>query len=329
LANKHNVAAWTRKSAAGILPEAFLDQLTGAVVNNDDAGRKTIADLIAVMAALRTPGTGCAWDLAQDFSTIAPYTLEEAYEVADAIARNDLIDLKEELGDLLLQVVYHARMAEEIGAFNFDDVADGITRKMLRRHPHVFGSPEERAQGLQKGAWERIKASEKAEKAEAKKRISGDGTQPSRCTEGSLLSDVPLALPALVRAVKLQGKAAGVGFDWPSLAPVFDKMREELAELEEAVLPYDPRGANKTGERQGLERVTEEFGDLLFVMANVARHLGIDPEAALRGANEKFTRRFHHIEERLASEGKTPADSDLQEMDALWDEAKAHERASR
>lgn len=294
-------------------------------MNNDDAGRKTIADLIAVMAALRTPGTGCAWDLEQDFASIAPYTLEEAYEVADAIARNDLTDLKEELGDLLLQVVYHARMAEEIGAFDFGDVADGITRKMLRRHPHVFGTPEERAAGLQKGAWDRIKALEKAEKAEARQQFSGVGA-PSQAIEKSLLDDVPLALPALVRAVKLQGKAAKVGFDWPNLAPVFDKMREELAELEEAALPCDPRRPGKATEGQDLDHITEEFGDLLFVMANVARHLGIDAETALRGANEKFTRRFRHIEEQLASRGKAPEDSDLQEMDALWDEAKAHER---
>lgn len=306
---------------------AFLNQLTGAVVNNDDAGRKTIADLIAVMAALRTPETGCAWDLGQDFSTIAPYTLEEAYEVADAIARNDFTDLKEELGDLLLQVVYHARMAEEIGAFSFDDVADGITRKMLRRHPHVFGTPEERAAGLQKGAWDRIKALERAEKAEARTRIPGAGIPSSQGVEKSLLDDVPVALPALVRAVKLQEKAARVGFDWPNLAPVFDKMREELAELEEAALPCDPRGPdNKAMERPELDHITEEFGDLLFVMANVARHLGIDAETALRSANEKFIRRFRHIEEQLASRGKTPTDSDLEEMDALWDEAKAHER---
>lgn len=295
-------------------------------MNNDDAGRKTISDLLEVMAALRTPETGCAWDLAQDFQSIAPYTLEEAYEVADAIARNDLADLKEELGDLLLQVVYHARMAEEIGAFNFDDVADGITRKMLRRHPHVFGTAEQRAAGLQKGAWDRIKAAERAEKVEARSRLSSGEAGRSQPAGDSLLGDVPLGLPALVRAIKLQDKAAKVGFDWPDLAPVFDKMREELAELEEVALPLDPRGNGAAAEPGAREKMTEEFGDLLFVMANVARHLEIDAETALRGANEKFTRRFSHIEEQLAARGKTPADSDLQEMDALWDDAKAHER---
>lgn len=296
-------------------------------MNNDDAGQKTIADLIEVMAALRTPETGCAWDLAQDFSTIAPYTLEEAYEVADAIARRDLTDLREELGDLLLQVVYHARMAEEIGAFDFGAVADGITRKMLRRHPHVFGTLDERAAGLQKGAWDRIKALERAGKALEKRQVRGNDPSALPHASSAILGDVPLALPALVRAVKLQGKAAKVGFDWPNLAPVFDKMREELAELEEVALPCDPRGG-RTGaeEPEARQRITEEFGDLLFVMANVARHLEIDPEAALRAANEKFTRRFSHIEEQLAAKGKTPADSDLQEMDALWDDAKANER---
>lgn len=288
-------------------------------MNNDDAGKKTIEDLLAVMAALRTPVTGCAWDLEQDFTSIAPYTLEEAYEVADAIARGDLVDLREELGDLLLQVVYHARMAEEAGAFDFHDVADGITRKMLRRHPHVFGTPAERAAGLQKGAWDRIKAAEKAEKAAAK----GDhaGEEP-----GGLLADVPLPLPALSRAVKLQDKAAKVGFDWPSLKPVFDKMREELAEFEEVALPHDPRGEGEASQERLPERVREEFGDLLFVMANVARHLNVDPEEALRGANEKFSRRFRYIEQRLTERGKTPSSSDLAEMDALWDEAKEQER---
>ncbi len=371
-------------------------------MTNPGAKSKTIEDLVAVMAALRTPGTGCPWDLEQTFATIAPYTLEEAYEVADAIARDDRVDLREELGDLLLQVVYHARIAEEEGDFAFDDVVDGITRKMVRRHPHVFGTPEERAAGPQKGAWERIKAEEKAEKAAAKavgSPIEGraGGTSPGRAaaTGGGLLADVPANLPALMRAVKLQDKAARVGFDWPSLAPVFDKMKEELAELEEVALAADPRGpatafphyaeshrqpapprghpntilpwvagrgsgwfslilkgnkapqgASDNGsedtnpERSGPSdrgmpdgpqprraAIEEEFGDLLFVMANVARHLKIDPEAALRGANEKFQRRFRHIESRLAEDGRAPADSNLTEMDALWDEAKARERS--
>jgi ATP diphosphatase len=264
--------------------------------------RKSIADLLSVMAALRTPGTGCPWDLEQTFKTIAPYTIEEAYEVADAIERQDLADLKEELGDLLLQVAYHARMAEEQGAFAFADVADAITRKMIRRHPHVFGTEAERAAGAAPGFWERIKAGEKA-------------ADPMRAGL-SVLAEVPAGLPALTRAVKLQNKAAKVGFDWPSLAPVLDKLKEELAELEEAIADTQARDQGKT---------QEEFGDLLFVVANVARHLKIDPDAALRAANEKFTRRFQAIERRLAAEGRTPAQSTLAEMDGLWDEAKAAE----
>ncbi len=268
--------------------------------------RKSIADLLAVMAALRTPRTGCPWDLEQTFETIAPYTIEEAYEVADAIERQDVGDLRDELGDLLLQVVYHARMAEEQGAFAFADVADGITRKMIRRHPHVFGSAAERAAGAAPGFWERIKDAEKA-------------VQPPRHGE-SVLADVPAGLPGLTRAVKLQHKAAKVGFDWPSLAPVFDKLKEELGELEDAVA--DGKGAG------GQAKIEEEFGDLLFVIANVARHLKIDPESALRGANQKFIRRFTAVERRLAEMGRTPAQSTLAEMDRLWDEAKAAEKSA-
>jgi len=296
-------------------------------VTKPGQSRKSIADLVLVMAALRTPGTGCPWDLEQSFKTIVPYTLEEAYEVADAIERGDLVDLKEELGDLLLQVVYHARMAEEAGEFDFDDVADGITRKMIRRHPHVFGTSEERAVGPQKGSWERIKTAEKAEKAAEKASLQDALAEQS----SGVLSDIPIGLPALSRAVKLQDKAAKVGFDWPSLGPVFDKMREELSELEDVALGADPRAPQKDAsvrpvEPQSAERISEEFGDLLFVMANVARHLKLDPEAALRGANEKFRRRFAHIELRLADDGRSPSDSDLSEMDALWDEAKERER---
>jgi MazG family protein len=254
--------------------------------------RKSIADLIAVMAALRTPGSGCPWDLEQSFETIAPYTIEEAYEVADAIERGDRADLKEELGDLLLQVVYHARMAEEEGSFGFADVVDAITTKMIRRHPHVFGDEQARSVGVAKGWWEAIKAEERA----AKQEKSSETPVPP-----SLLADVPVGLPGLTRAMKLQAKAARVGFDWPSLAPVFSKMREEIAEL-------------------------EEIGDVLFVMANVARHLKIDPETALRTANAKFVRRFAYIEQRLAEQGKTPAGTTLQEMDDLWVEAKTKER---
>ncbi|MBU2582064.1 MAG: nucleoside triphosphate pyrophosphohydrolase [Alphaproteobacteria bacterium] len=283
-------------------------------MTNAEKTRKTIADLIGVMAALRTPDTGCPWDLQQTFESIAPYTIEETYEVADAIVRGDLVDLKEELGDLLLQVVYHARMAQEQGAFDFGDVADGITRKMIRRHPHVFGTPEERAAGAQAGFWARIKAAEKAEKAAQR---AAAGAQEVREGAGSALDDVPIAMPALVRAVKLQDKAAKVGFDWPSLAPVLDKLGEELGELSAVVVGSD---AEDGRDRQA--KIEEEFGDLLFTMANVARHLKLDPEAALRAANHKFQRRFGHIETRLAEDGRTPADSNLDEMDRLWNEAK-------
>ncbi|MDZ4843553.1 MAG: nucleoside triphosphate pyrophosphohydrolase [Hyphomicrobium aestuarii] len=286
---------------------------------NDKAARgsrATLADLVAVMAALRTPGSGCPWDLAQTFETIAPYTIEEAYEVADAIARADLPDLKDELGDLLLQVVYHSRIAEEDGAFDLADVTDAITAKMIRRHPHVFGSPEERATGAAPGFWERIKAEERAAKGRQRAAVQveepAQNSQPA--VSGSTLDGVPAGLPGLTRAIKLQAKAARVGFDWPDLAPVLDKVREEIAELTEAI---------ETGERGQVE---EEFGDLLFVMANVARHLAIDPEAALRGANQKFTRRFAHIEQRLAESGRTPSQSGLDEMDRLWDEAKRAEK---
>ena len=283
----------------------------------DQPPRKTIADLLAVMAALRTPVTGCPWDLEQTFETIAPYTIEEAYEVHDAIERGNRGDLRDELGDLLLQVVYHARMAEEEQAFAFADVVDAVTRKMIRRHPHVFGDEQARAATLQKGWWETIKAEEKAEKR--------DGGAEMSAEPASILADVPLALPSLTRAIKLQAKAARVGFDWPSLGPVFAKMREELAELEEIATPADPRGIS-AGTEPTDPRIAEELGDLLFVIANVARHLSIDPETALRAANTKFTRRFAHIEARLAEAGKQPADSTLDEMDALWDEAKGLEK---
>ncbi|MBO0765770.1 MAG: nucleoside triphosphate pyrophosphohydrolase [Hyphomicrobiaceae bacterium] len=292
--------------------------------------RKSIDDLLAVMAALRTPGTGCPWDLEQNFKTIAPYTIEEAYEVADAIERGDLGELKEELGDLLLQVVYHARMAEELAAFAFADVVEAITAKMVRRHPHVFGTPEQRAAGAAPGFWERIKAEERAEKAAPPSPyvLPASGEQASH----SALDGVPGGLPALTRAVKLQNKAACVGFDWPSLAPVFDKVKEEVAELEEAIAKLPPGAATMSDPkgREGLSpadraMIEEEFGDLLFVVANVARHLKLDPETALRSANAKFTRRFHAIERKLAAGGRTPAHSTLAEMDRLWDEAKAEE----
>jgi ATP diphosphatase len=286
--------------------------------------------LIEIMAALRAPGTGCPWDLEQTFETIAPYTIEEAYEVADAIARGDLADLKDELGDLLLQVVYHARMAQEAGAFDFAAVADAVNAKMIRRHPHVFGSADERAAGAQPDFWARIKAEERAAKAAERARlgtnrgqITAQGSDP-----GSLLSDVPVALPALTRAIKLQDKAARVGFDWPDLAPVFRKMKEEIAELEEVAFS-GAASDSPAGSRPEAAAIEEELGDMLFVMANIARHLKLDPETALRKANDKFTRRFAYIEQRLAEMGKTPEQSSLQEMDALWDQVRAQDKQRR
>lgn len=261
---------------------------------------RAIDRLLAIMARLRDPNGGCPWDLEQDFASIAPYTIEEAYEVADAIERGDLGDLKDELGDLLLQVVFHSRMAEEAGHFAFDDVAEAISGKMVRRHPHVFGDEGERSAGEVKTRWEEIKAEEKAAK----------GAAPA-----SILDDVPLALPALTRAVKLQNRAARVGFDWPDTSLVVDKLNEEMLELSAEIA--------KGGEPDRLE---DEMGDLLFVYANLARHLKVDPEAALRRANAKFRRRFGRIEEKLAAMGKRPEDSSLEEMDALWNEAKREER---
>jgi MazG family protein len=266
-----------------------------------------IKELLRIMTALRTPETGCPWDLAQTFKTIAPYTIEEAYEVADAIELGDMDGLKEELGDLQLQVVYHARMAEEAGAFEFADVVAGIIEKMVRRHPHVFGTPAERAAGALPGFWEQAKMRERA------------ATGATQSKRPSTLDGVPTALPALTRAVKLQNKAARVGFDWPSLEPVFAKLKEELGELEHAVAA--DRSAGKA------EEIEEEFGDLLFVVANVARHLRLDPEAALRSANQKFVRRFQAVEKKLAAEGRTPVQSNLEEMDKLWDETKVDEKA--
>ncbi|HAH66810.1 MAG TPA: nucleoside triphosphate pyrophosphohydrolase [Rhizobiales bacterium] len=273
------------------------------------AERYTLEDLLAVMARLRDPVSGCPWDVKQSFATIAPYTIEEAYEVADAIAREDLVGLKDELGDLLLQVVYHAEMASELERFAFADVADAITRKMIRRHPHVFADPSLRQAFVANDLWRRIKAEEKAGRGEA--------------SASSTLGDVPLALPALTRAVKLQTRAAEVGFDWPSLAPVIAKAEEEIAELKIAL-----DEARQVMDDRPAKRVVEEFGDLLFVMANLARHLGVDPEAALRDANAKFVRRFESIEAALAKDGRKPEDATLEEMDHLWDEAKAVETKS-
>jgi ATP diphosphatase len=263
---------------------------------------RDIARLIEIMAALRTPGSGCPWDLQQNFQTIAPYTLEEAYEVADAIARGDLDDLKDELGDLLLQVVFHARMAEEQGAFAFADVVEGITTKLIRRHPHVFADAEGHTAQAVKGLWERIKAEEKAERGEA---------APS-----GALAGVPVGLPALTRALKLQNNAGQVGFDWNDPRAVLAKIREEANEIEAALDEDDQAHAGT------------EVGDLLFAVVNLARHLGADPEGVLRETNLKFERRFRSIERALAVRGMMPKDATLAEMDALWDEAKAAEKAS-
>jgi MazG family protein len=258
-------------------------------MNPADMDLRRIATLRAIMKALRTPGTGCPWDLEQNFETIAPYTIEEAYEVLDAIMHGNRADLCEELGDLLLQAVYHAQMADEEGAFDFDDVIEAVNRKMLRRHPHVFGDEAARSAKLAKGFWEDIKAKERPDKS-----------------KGGLLGSVPLALPGLTRALKLQAKAAKVGFDWPSVDNVYDKISEEIAEFRAAA------NADKAA----------ELGDILFALANVARHLGIDPENALRCTNAKFERRFRHIEAELEKLGKQPRDSDLTEMNALWNDAK-------
>jgi ATP diphosphatase len=263
---------------------------------------RDIAKLLEIMAALRTPGSGCPWDLEQSFATIAPYTIEEAYEIADAIARNNLADLKDELGDLLLQVVFHARMAEEAGTFDFADVVEQITGKLVRRHPHVFGTRDALSADEVKSLWTRIKAEEKAARDAANRSDQAP----------SLLSDVPLALPGLTRAMKLQSKAATVGFDWDDARLVLAKIREETDEIEAAL------------ESKDAAAIEDEIGDLLFALANLARHVGTDPEAAIRRTNLKFTRRFGHIEREIARRGGGPAS--LAEMDSLWDEAKALER---
>jgi ATP diphosphatase len=270
---------------------------------------RDIARLLDIMAALRTPQTGCPWDLAQNFSTIAPYTLEEAYEVADAIARGDLADLREELGDLLLQVVFHSRMAQEQGAFAFGDVVQAITEKLIRRHPHVFGqessSDHKRTPQAVEGLWERIKAQEAQEKA---------GRKGASADVGAL-AGVPVALPALTRALKLQAKASKVGFDWNDPRAVLRKIREEADEIEAEL---------DRAERDDAAAAAE-VGDLLFAVVNLARHLRADPEAVLRQTNRKFERRFAAIERALAVQGKTPLEATLAEMDALWNEAKIQE----
>jgi ATP diphosphatase len=266
---------------------------------------RDISRLIEIMAALRTPVTGCPWDLEQDFRSIAPYTIEEAYEVADAIERGDMAELKLELGDLLLQSVYHARMAQEEGLFDFGDVVEAVTTKMIRRHPHVFGDEEARTAGMAKGAWERIKAAEKAELAAERQAHGRDAEK-----KVSLLDEVPRALPVLMAAVKLQAKAGKVGFDWNDLRAVIAKIREELDEVEAELETAEP------------ERLHEEIGDLLFAVANLARHMKVDPDGALRTANEKFRTRFAYIEQNIDRTGHTMESADLDTMEELWVEAK-------
>ncbi len=279
---------------------------------NPDAG-SNIERLLEIMARLRTPKSGCPWDLEQTYATIAPYTIEEAYEVAEAIRENDLPGLRDELGDLLFQVVFHARIAEEAGDFKFEDVVAAISDKMVRRHPHVFGDARIDDAVAQTTAWETHKAAERA----AKSGQAGNAERNAQLNaRASVLASVPLALPALTRAEKLQKRAARVGFDWPEATQVLDKIEEELAELREAVAQKAPR-----------EKIAEELGDILFGYVNVARHLGLDPEEALRACNAKFVRRFQEIEQALASEGRGPRDASLDEMEALWQAAKKTERA--
>ena len=256
--------------------------------------------LLELMADLRDPKCGCPWDRQQTYATLVPHTLEEAYEVADAIAREDWEELRAELGDLLFQVVFYAQIAHEEGRFNFADVAQGIVEKMTRRHPHVFGNEHYANAAEQTAAWEQIKSAEKAKKS----------SSPS-----GILDGIPQALPALTRAAKLQKKAAQVGFDWGAIEPVLAKIQEEIGEMRHEIAIQAPP-----------ERLTDELGDVLFAVANLARHLKLDPEAALRGTNAKFERRFRRIEHWLAEEGRTPTDSTLAEMDALWNRAKCEER---
>lgn len=273
---------------------------------NNEGLESAILRLVDVMARLRNPKGGCPWDLEQNFATIAPYTIEEAYEVADAIERQDMAGLQDELGDLLLQVVFHARMAQEASQFDLKQVADGISEKMIRRHPHVFGDTVVANSDAQTKAWEEHKENERRAQA------LSSGRRPSA------LDGVAVGLPALLRALKLQRRAARVGFDWPDARDVLAKMQEELDEIRAEL-----DGGGKP------ERVLDEVGDLLFVCANLARHLDVDPEAALRHANSKFERRFRHIEERLSGKDRSLADATLDEMEALWQEAKKSEAGAK
>jgi ATP diphosphatase len=268
---------------------------------------RDITGLLQIMAALRTPGSGCPWDLEQNFASIAPYTIEEAYEVVDAIARGDLRDLCDELGDLLLQVVFHARMAEEQNAFAFGDVVEAISAKMIRRHPHVFADKDgQLTPSHVKDNWDRIKAEEKAERAARR-------PPQEEVARKSLLSGVKAGQPALTRAMELQRKASSVGFDWNDPRAVLRKIREEADEIEAALDHGDA------------DKLTDETGDLLFALVNLARHVGADPETALRGTNAKFERRFGYIERALAAQGRSLEGATLAEMDALWNEAKGEE----
>ena len=264
---------------------------------------REIDRLLEVMARLRDPETGCSWDQKQTFQSIVPYTIEEAYEVKDAIDREDMRDLCDELGDLLLQVVYHAEIAKEQGAFDFGDVVEVINRKMIRRHPHVFGTEEQKKNGIKAGEWERIKAVERARKA-ALKPLQSVGEVPL------LLDSVPATLPALSHAMKLQKRASTVGFDWNDIGLVFDKLREEFKEFEVEQVHGDQ------------DEMQNELGDILFVAVNLARHLKIDPEAALAGTNRKFVKRFNYIERQLKAKNRTLSEANLEELEALWIEAK-------
>lgn len=271
---------------------------------------KDISRLIEIMAALRNPETGCPWDVEQDFESIKPYTLEEAYEVADAIERKDMDDLCDELGDLLLQVVFHARMAEEAGEFSFGDVVEAITRKMIRRHPHVFARSDADTPDAVKKQWDEIKQAEKRERAErrARRGITED-------FRAGFLGSVQRSFPALTEALKLQERAAKVGFDWSAPEPILDKIEEEVDEL---------RVALREGDKS---KVSDELGDLIFAVVNIGRHVKADPEQALRGTNTKFRRRFNHIETVLDAEGESLEAASLERMEEIWQAAKAIERA--
>jgi ATP diphosphatase len=270
---------------------------------------KNIADLLEIMRRLRTPGSGCPWDLAQDFRSIAPYALEEAHEVVDAIERSDYEDLADELGDLLLQVVFHSQMAAEIGHFDFGNVVEKITAKMIRRHPHVFSKPSDMDSEDVEKNWSMIKLREKEERAKRR-------GEPTHAGAEGFLGEAPSSLPALSRAVQLQSRASSVGFDWRDAAKVLEKIREETDEIEVALV---------RGDRAEIE---DEIGDLFFALANLARHLSIDPEQAVRGSNRKFVRRFNYIERCIVQDGRKLGEATLEEMDVLWDQAKAQEKTA-